>query len=94
MYIYIYIYIHTYIYTLIFISGAWSSTWSDLPRRQWDLLWQGEIVWKKYEYARVPWVKRMPVSVRNIIQAYLNMVDSNPITGSERVNKKPHTRTT
>jgi hypothetical protein len=22
--------------------------WPDLPRRQWELLWQGEIVWKKY----------------------------------------------
>jgi hypothetical protein len=26
-------------------------------------------------HARVPGVKRVPVSVRNIIQAYLNMVD-------------------
>jgi hypothetical protein len=26
-------------------------------------------------HARVPRVKRVPVSVRNIIQAYLNMVD-------------------
>jgi hypothetical protein len=85
--------------------------WPDLPRRQWELLWQGEIVWKKYgahiwdaghktvtlfrgasktplhttlrmagdgiqtHHARVPRVKRVPISARNIIQAYLNMVD-------------------
>ena len=85
--------------------------WPDLPRRQWELLWQGEIVWKKYgeriwdaghktvtllrgapktplhttlrmagdgiqtHHARVPRVKRVPTSARNIIQDYLNMVD-------------------
>jgi hypothetical protein len=85
--------------------------WPDLPRRQWELLWQGEIVWKKYgariwdvghktvtlfrgssktplhttlwmagdgiqtHHVRVPRVKRVSISARNIIQAYLNMVD-------------------
>jgi hypothetical protein len=85
--------------------------WSDLSRCQWELLWQGETIWKKYgehiwdaghktvtlfrgaskiplhptlrmagdgiqtHLARVPKVKRVPASVRSIIQDYLNMVD-------------------
>ena len=85
--------------------------WSDLSWSQWELLWQGETIWKKYgerlwdaghktvtlsrgastiplhptlrmagdgiqtHHARVPKVKRVSASARNIIQDYLNMVD-------------------
>ena len=85
--------------------------WSDLSRHQWQLLWQGETLWKQYgehiwdaghktvvlfrgasktplhptlrmagdgiqtHHARVPKVKRVPASARDIIQDYLNMVD-------------------
>ncbi len=77
-------------------------------------------------HVRVPRVKWVPVSARNIIQTYLNVVDwrhiqtggpsgrhqelvylpklhpmsgtsdseIHPVTGSERVNKMPHIRTT
>ena len=94
-------------------KSAWKvdPPWSDLPKQQWELLWQGEAMWKKHDtriwdtghktvtlfrgtsrtplhtilwmtedgvqthHDLVPSVKRVPVSVRNTIQAYLNLVD-------------------
>ena len=85
--------------------------WEDLPKHQWELLWKGEEVLRKFgpilweaghrtitlfpavpkealhrvmrqagdgsqtRHAQVPITKRIPAPARQILQAYLNLVD-------------------
>ena len=58
-------------------KSAWKGDppWSDLPKQQWELLWQGEAMWKKHG-ARIWDAGHKTVTLfRGTIQAYLNLVD-------------------